>query len=105
MVNRTRNKAVTLRMTDDEYQMFQSQFQDSQAKNQTDFVLRLLKDRPSTVNYEMLYILAELKRQGNNLNQIARQLNSRMPLCDEAKNVMQECWKTYKKILYLLRGK
>ena len=37
-VNRTRNKAITLRMTAEELALFQSQFEKSEAKNQTDFV-------------------------------------------------------------------
>jgi len=43
-VNRTRNKAITLRMTAEELALFQSQFEKSEAKNQTDFVLQLLDE-------------------------------------------------------------
>lgn len=98
-VKRTRNKAVTLRMTEEEYQAFQEQFQKSEAKNQTDFVLRLLEKRPSTVNYELTDLLTELKRHGNNLNQIAHKLNAGGELGEAGKRVMNECWLAYKKIL------
>ena len=70
MVKRKRNKAVTLRMTQDEWELFQCQFQNSGAKNQTDFVLRLLDQKPVSVDYELLAVLAELKRHGNNLNHL-----------------------------------
>ena len=63
-VNRTRNKAITLRMTAEELALFQSQFEKSEAKNQTDFVLQLLDEKPIVVNHELSEVLAELKRQG-----------------------------------------
>ena len=71
-VNRTRNKAVTLRMTAEELALFQSQLSE---------------------------VLAELKRPGNNLNQIAKQLNQGTPFGEASKRVMNECWVTYRKIL------
>ena len=98
-VNRTRNKAVTLRMTAEELALFQSQFEKSEAKNQTDFVLQLLDEKPIVVNREPSEVLAELKRQGNNLNQIAKQLNQGTPFGEASKRVMNECWVTYRKIL------
>ena len=52
-VNRTRNKAITLRMTAEELALFQSQFEKSEAKNQTDFVLQLLDEKPIVVNREL----------------------------------------------------
>ena len=96
MVKRTRNKAITLRMTSDEWELFQSQFHDSGAKNQTDFVLRLLDQKPVTVDYELLVILAELKRHGNNLNQLTRQLNQGSPFSEGTKKVLNECWRAYR---------
>ena len=94
-VNRTRNKAITLRMTAEELALFQSQFEKSEAKNQTDFVLQLLDEKPIVVNHELSEVLAELKRQGNNL----KQLNQGTPFGEASKCVMNECWVTYRKIL------
>lgn len=71
----------------------------SEAKNQTDFVLQLLDEKPIVVNRELSEVLAELKRQGNNLNQIAKQLNQGTPFGEASKRVMNECWVTYRKIL------
>ena len=104
MVKRTRNKAVTLRMTPDEWEFFQSQFQNSGAKNQTDFVLRLLDQKPVTVDYELLDILAELKRHGNNLNQITRQLHQGSPFAEGTKKVLNECWIAYRKLSKSRKG-
>ena len=104
MVKRTRNKAVTLRMTPDEWEVFQSQFQKSGAKNQTDFVLRLLDHKPVSVDYELLAVLAELKRHGNNLNQLARQLNQGSPFAEETKKLLNECWSTYRTLSKSRKG-
>ncbi len=98
-INRTRNKAVTLRMTADELTLFQKQFKKSKAKNQTDFILALLRDKPIVINNDFTAILAELKRQGNNLYQIARRLNEGTPFDKEGKKVLNECWKMYHSLL------
>ena len=106
MVKRTRNKAITLRMTPDEWELFQCQFQNSGAKNQTDFVLRLLDQKPVSVDYELLAVLAELKRHGNNLNQLARQLNKGSPFSDSegTKKVLNERWSTYRTLSKSRKG-
>jgi len=45
--------------------------------------------------------LAELKRQGNNLNQIARYLHEGTEFGEAARRVMNECWKAYRALLSL----
>ena len=98
MQNRTRGKAVTLRMTDEEHCYFLEQMQKSKRKNQTDFFLEVLRDKPIIVVEEIAAALAELKRQGNNLNQVTRALNERGEFGESAKAVMVECWKTYRQL-------
>ena len=44
MPNRKRNKAINLRMTEEEYVFFQDQYEKSEMKNQTDFFLAVLRD-------------------------------------------------------------
>jgi len=98
MQNRTRGKAVTLRMTDEEHIFYLEQMQKSKRKNQTDFFLEVLRGKPIIVVEEIAAVLAELKRQGNNLNQITRSLNERGEFGESAKAVMNECWKSYRAI-------
>ena len=43
-------------------------------------------------------MLQELKRQGNNLNQITRRLNEYSSFGDSATKVMNECWVAYRNI-------
>ena len=96
MQNRTRGKAITLRMTEDEHSYFLKRMQSAKRKNQTDFFLEVLRDKPIIVVEEIAAVLAELKRQGNNLNQITRHLNERGEFGESAKTVMNECWKSYR---------
>ena len=99
--NLTRNKAITLRMTQEEYDFFQSQLDKGKPKNQTDFFLAVLRKKPIVVIEDLRPILQELKRQGNNLNQVSRRLNETSHFGENATKVMNECWKTYRTITAL----
>ena len=96
MKNLTRNKAITLRMTQEEFEFFQKQMQTAKPKNQTDFFLSVLRKKPIIVIEELKPTLQELKRQGNNLNQISRKLNEINSFGESATKVMNECWKAYR---------
>jgi len=101
MPNRTRNKAVTLRMTEEEFAFFQTQMETAKQKNQTEFFLAVLRKRKIIVIEDLRPALVELKRQGNNLNQIARQLNEGTEFGEAARRVMNECWKAYQALTAL----
>jgi hypothetical protein len=96
MQNRRRAKAVTLRMTEDECSYFHRQMKKTKHKNQTDFFLAVLHEKPIIIIEDLAQVLAELKRQGNNLNQVSRHLNEYGELSEPAKTVMNECWKSYR---------
>lgn len=106
-VNRTRNKTVTFRMTEEEQKQFLKLLRDkikkTGAKNQTDFLLRILKDKEINVIDALVPMLKELKRQGINLNQIARRLNqgdiSKLQVIEDTLN---ECRVIYEKLLELV---
>ncbi len=85
-------------MTDEEWQYFHDQMNQAQARNQTDFFFSVMKKRKITVLDGRSEILRELTRMGNNLNQIARQLNERTPFGKEGKAVLNECYAAYRKI-------
>ena len=99
--NLRRNKAVTLRMTPAEFEFFTNQMAIAKQKTQTDFFLAVLRKKPIIVIEDLRPVLQELKRHGNNLNQIARQLNESVEFGESAKKVMNECWKTYRAISQL----
>jgi len=98
MPNLTRHKAITLRMTPEEFEFFTNQMRTAKQKTQTDFFLAVLRKKPIIVIEDLRPVLQELKRQGNNLNQIARQLNESSQFGEGATKVMNECWKAYRAI-------
>ena len=103
MPNLKRNKAITLRMTPEEYDRVQKKIAVAGKKNQTDFFLALLDKKPFIVIENLHPILNELKRQGNNLNQITRKLNESNNFGESATRVMNECWKAYRTVTQLER--
>ena len=94
----TRNKAITLRMTPEELDGFKKKMERAKPKNQTDFILALLHKKPIIVIEDLRPMLQELKRQGNNLNQITRKLNEYSSFGDSATKVMNEYWVAYRNI-------
>ena len=98
MPNLTRHKAITLRMTPEEFEFFTNQMRTAKHKTQTDFFLAVLRKKPIIVIEDLRPVLQELKRQGNNLNQVARQLNESSQFGEGATKVMNECWKAYRAV-------
>ena len=75
-MGRKRNKQLWLGMTEAEQKLFDDEYIKSGCKSRADFVLRLLADKPIVVVTDMTDILTELRRQGTNLNQLARIANT-----------------------------
>ena len=98
MPNLKRSKAITLRMTPEEYERIHEKMTKAKKKNQTDFFLALLDRKPLIVIEDLRPVLQELKRHGNNLNQISRKLNETSSFGESATRVMNECWKSYRSI-------
>lgn len=86
-------------MTEDEFAYFQKQMERAKAKNQTDFVLAVLRKKPITVIEDLKPLLVELKREGINLNQVARHLNEGTPIYKEIEEVIKNCNALYKKFV------
>ena len=75
--NRNRNHILYIRLNDKEYASFEAQ-REKTGLNKTDFLIRLIQSREIKVfniQPELQEIVHELKKQGVNLNQIARSLN------------------------------
>ena len=75
--NRNRNHILYIRLNDKEYNSFEKQ-REKTGLNKTDFLIRLIQSREIkvfNVQPELQEIVHELKKQGVNLNQIARSLN------------------------------
>ena len=106
MSNRTRNRAITIRMTDTEYEKFTSAFSScsSEFNNQTDFVLSLLKKKPIIIIEDFRELLIELKRQGNNLNQLVRYFHLGGYIEQDIVILLNNCNEIYKQLSSLIKA-
>lgn len=101
--NRTRPFAYTFRATDRERQIIDEQIKQS-GLTMTDFVIRAIKDKPITVVENAGEILAELKRQGNNLNQAVRNYYYDNDTRAELLSCVKALRQTYKSIVVAMGG-
>ena len=70
----------------------------------TAFVIRSITDTPITVIENGTEILAELKRQGNNLNQVVRNNYHGLATKEEIQSCIAELKKLYRKISIAIGG-
>lgn len=70
----------------------------------TDFVIRSIMDKPITVIESGNEILAELKRQGNNLNQAVKNNYNGLSTEDEIKRCIKSLKELYRKISIAIGG-
>jgi hypothetical protein len=85
-------------MTEKELEFFKAKMQKTKFKTQTDFILTLLKFTTIIVIENLNEVQTELKRHGNNLNQIARKLNEYGGLENNFNEVIKNCWNSYEQI-------
>lgn len=70
----------------------------------TAFVIRAITEKPITVIENGTEILAELKRQGNNLNQITRNSYNGLATEEEIKTCSKSLKELYRKISIAIGG-
>ncbi len=70
----------------------------------TEFVIRSITDKPITVIENGSEILAELKRQGNNLNQAVRNSYNGLATEEEIRSCIAELKKLYRRITIAIGG-
>ena len=74
-MNKTRPKSIAFRVSSSEWELLQARIKNS-GFNSQQFLLRAVLEKP-IVNKEAFHeLLVELRREGSNLNQIARACNS-----------------------------
>lgn len=78
MQNRTRNKQLNLKFTEDELNYFREKMKISKVKNYTDFLLKSITHcRIYAIDTKPLLALAyEINKIGVNVNQIAKAVNT-----------------------------
>ena len=70
----------------------------------TAFVIRAITEKPITVIENGNEILAELKRQGNNLNQVVRNNYNGLATEEEIRNCIADLKQLYRKISIAIGG-
>ena len=74
MANKSRQKQLSFRVNDEEYEELKKKI-DASGMNQQQYILSCVLDKTITNTDGIREILPELKRIGNNLNQIAKRCN------------------------------
>ena len=100
-MNRKRSHQVSFRLSDDEFQILQYKLSRSKM-NKTNFFIFAIRNQKIIVVEDYVPILAELKRQGNNLNQIAHHLNQYINVPrQEITNTLHDCRGCYSTLFKL----
>ncbi len=72
--------------------------------NKTDYLIRALSSQPIICIENVDDLLSELKRQGNNLNQIVKNNYFGLTTEQDIKNALRECKKIYQKLCEIVGG-
>lgn len=101
-MNKTRPKQLSFRMNEEEYKLLQEKVAES-GKNQQEYILACVLDK-SIVNTDGIKeLLPELKRIGNNLNQVARRCNEGVLPSEaevrECREELNEVWQSLRRYL------
>ena len=106
-IGRSREKQVKFYADEKEFQQIKKKIEKSKLSQQ-DFLLKCALEKNIIVIDDMKIFIGELKRIGNNLNQIAKVVNSERVLNNEELSKMnmelQEVWKEVIKTLKKVNG-
>ena len=99
-MGRNQTERLTLRLTPDEKMALQERMYKAVAPSMRDFVLKMCIDGEIVVNEDLRELNQELRRQGNNLNQLVRLAHQRrISVVD-----LSELLDVYRKILLAIGG-
>ena len=99
MANRKRNQTISIRLTTEEKKEIVSKAKQAQM-TLTDYIIECSRDKKITVT-DLSEVLVDLKRIGNNINQIARKINSKRFFFGNFDSVIEGQRKVYDAILRL----
>ena len=101
-MNKTRPKQLSFRVNEEEYQKLQERVQES-GKSQQEYILSCVLNKPITNTDGIKELIPELKRVGNNLNQIAHALNGgryyQYNLITDNQKELDKVWQSLKQFL------
>lgn len=100
-MKRTRSHQVSFRLNDKEYALLQSKLAAS-GKSLTEFFIETISKGKVIIISDFIPLLSEIKRQGVNLNQLARRANQFSPMTEqEIITTLQQCQNSYRKLIEL----
>ena len=100
-MKRIRSHQVSFRLSDKEYALLQEKLAAS-GLSLTEFFIKPIREEKIIIISDFLPLLGELKRQGVNLNQLARRANQFSPVSEhEIMNTLQQCQNTYRRLYEL----
>ena len=105
MANKSRPKQIIFRVSDEEELLLKKKIEES-GKTQQEYILGCVLDKPIINTDGIREIFPELKRQGNNLNQISKKLNERkyVDYSGELQTTLREVkevWQLLKQYLHM----
>ncbi|MCM1525192.1 MAG: MobC family plasmid mobilization relaxosome protein [Ruminococcus sp.] len=105
---RVRDKQMIVRFTERELSEFTDKMKHARSKSRSDFIMSLVKNKPIIVPDGLPEIAAELKRHGNNLNQIARLFNQTKSCPYQLNHALENCETSYnavKNFIFEINGR
>jgi hypothetical protein len=100
-MNKKRPKQITFRASQEEYKIIQTKIKKSGLKQQ-DFLLNMAMEKEIVFVEGLTELLTEVKRQGNNLNQLTRKLYSNGYI--DYKNELPKMEKEWEEVWQLLKS-
>lgn len=102
-MNRTRSKQLNFRLSEKEFDEFQVNIEKSKLK-QSDYLRKCILQKDIIVIDEVKDLVMELKRIGNNLNQLTRTVNSgEIKSIEELTEVKKELDKVWSEVIGALK--
>ena len=101
-MNRTRPKQIVIRLTEEEFAKVKAQVEKSGMKQQ-DYLIRAITNKPITNTDGLKELVPEIKRVGNNLNQLSRKANEGYVIgveqLEQAQKELSEVWQSLKQFI------
>ena len=95
MANRKRSKHIHIMMNDEEYELTRSKATTA-GMTYTDFIIRLMTEGQIIIVNDLREVIAEIKKQGSNLNQALRYAHESGGLNDEELRIaINDCGEMY----------
>lgn len=102
IMNRTRPKQIVIRVSEDELKLIKKKVKQS-GKNQQQYIIQALTQKQIINTDAIKEIYPELKRQGNNLNQITKMLHQNSHDDQDFKMAMKEVKEVWQLLKHYLQ--